>query len=175
MVNFLSDPKLLFGSCFPSQKICPEQSSAEEMVSTRYWVNQYRVTGLRTPGRTKWVQLAVSFQMNRCLGENTNKSKAMFPKSISLDRFQQNMGLFFLQAVMEDTVSGNSWKSLDFVCITHRDTMLAPHSSCRSWEGMTFGNIYIGNCTGFQIKFIFLLFYFQKTDRKVLGFSLKIA
>lgn len=138
-------------------------------------MNQYRVTGLRTPGLMKWVQLAVSFQMNRCLGENTNASKTMFHKSMSFHRFQQNMDLFFLQAVVEDTVSGNSWKSLDFACMTDRDTMLAPHSRYRSWEDMTFGNVYIMDCTGFHIRFVFLLFYFQKTGRRVLGFSLKIA
>lgn len=175
MVNFLSVTKLLFGSCYPSQKFCPEQSSSEETISIQYWVNPYRVIGLMAPGLMKWLQLALSFQMNRCLRENTNKSKPVFHKSIPLSRFQQNMGLFFLWAVVEDNLSVNSWKSLDFACVTHRNTMLAPHSGYGSWEDMMFGNVYVVNCTGFQIMFIFLLFYFQKKGRSFLGFSLKIA
>jgi len=81
MVNFLSDTKLLFGSSYRSQKICPEQSSAEETVRKLALGTEWTSTESQDWGHQGWgsgCSLAVSFQMNRCLGENTKKSKTMF-------------------------------------------------------------------------------------------------
>lgn len=133
--NFLSGTKLLFGGCQALRKfvLSNDQQRSQHAVLSEP-VQRSRTEDTRAAGVG-----AVGCELSdeQMLLENTNESKTMFHKSISFSRFQQNMGLFFLQVVVKDADSGKSWKPLDFACITHRATMLSSCSSYTPWQEMT--------------------------------------